>query len=66
MRTMKEARGLLGWSMMRMANELGIPYRTVQDWEAGRRKCPDYVERLIVEKLERIHAELGVESPANS
>ncbi len=24
-----------------------IPYRTVSDWEAGKRKMPDYVFRLM-------------------
>ena len=30
----------------------GIPYRTVQDWEAGKRKLPDYVYRLMRYKAE--------------
>ena len=30
----------------------GIPYRTVQDWEAGKRKLPDYVLRLMRYKYE--------------
>lgn len=29
----------------------GIPYRTVQDWELGSRKCPDYLLRLIEFRL---------------
>ena len=28
-----------------------IPYRTVQDWELGNRKMPDYLLRLITYKL---------------
>ena len=28
-----------------------IPYRTVQDWELGNRKMPDYLLRLIAYKL---------------
>lgn len=29
----------------------GIPYRTIQDWELGNRKCPDYLLRLMEYKL---------------
>ena len=32
---------------------LGIPYRTVQDWELGNRQAPFYVFNLIKEKVER-------------
>lgn len=28
-----------------------IPYRTVQDWEIGKRKMPDYVYELLEYKL---------------
>lgn len=30
---------------------LGIPYRTLQDWELGQRVMPDYVLRLIAYKV---------------
>jgi DNA-binding transcriptional regulator YiaG len=30
-----------------------IPYRTLQDWELGNRKCPDYLLKLIEYKLEK-------------
>ena len=30
-----------------------IPYRTLQDWELGNRKCPEYLLKLIEYKLER-------------
>ena len=33
---------------------LGIPVRTLQNWETGTRKCPDWCERLIIEKLNSI------------
>ena len=31
---------------------LEIPYRTLQDWELGNRKCPDYIIKLIKFRLE--------------
>ena len=30
---------------------IGIPLRTVEDWEAGRRRPPEYVPRLIEYQL---------------
>ena len=30
---------------------LGIPYRTMQEWELGRRAMPEYVLRLIAYKV---------------
>lgn len=34
---------------------LGIPYRTMQEWELGRRQAPDFVLRLIayIVKMEK-------------
>ena len=29
------------------ADYIGIPYRTLQDWELGNRKMPEYVLRLM-------------------
>lgn len=34
-----------------MDSSFEIPYRTVQDWELGNRKMPDYLLRLIAYKL---------------
>ena len=33
------------------AEYFGIPLRTVEDWEYGKRKIPDYLLRLIEYKL---------------
>ena len=30
---------------------IGIPLRTIEDWEAGRRKPPEYIPRLIEYQL---------------
>lgn len=32
---------------------LGIPLRTLQDWENDRRKPPEWVERLIIKELKK-------------
>ena len=30
---------------------IGIPLRTIEDWEAGRRRPPEYISRLIEYQL---------------
>lgn len=52
--TIKEARHLSGLSQIEMAKVLEIPRRTIEEWEANRRKPPIYVEKLVVEKLLQI------------
>ena len=57
MNEIKEARLVLGWSQQKMSDELEIPKRTFQDWETGKWTPPIYVEKLVIEKLERIRDE---------
>ena len=52
--TIKEARLLAGLTQQQMSNLFEIPKRTIENWEAGDRKPPAYVEKLIVEKLQQI------------
>ena len=40
-----------GMSRKDFAVWLGVPYRTMQEWELGRRAMPDYVLRLIAYKV---------------
>lgn len=49
--TIEEARKKQGMSRREVADWLEIPYRTLQNWENGERKCPKYIEKLIVEKI---------------
>ena len=49
--TIKEARNQVGFTQKQVQEQMGIPVRTLQNWEAGVRKCPDYIERLVVEKI---------------
>lgn len=49
--TIKEARIQVGFTQKQVQDLIGIPIRTLQNWEAGVRKCPDYIERLVVEKI---------------
>lgn len=54
--TIKEIRTLTGLSQTKFGNLYGIPLRTIQDWEAGARKPPEYVvtllERVVKEDFE--------------
>lgn len=47
----KEARKSVGLTQQGLSDWLDIPKRTIEDWEAERRKCPPWCERLIVEKI---------------
>lgn len=48
----KEIREKHGLSKTQLSDVSGIPYRTIQNWEAGVRKCPEYVEKLLAFYLE--------------
>ena len=54
MTTIRDARRLAGLSQQGVTDALGIPRRTLQDWESGRRTPPGWAEALVVEKLEKI------------
>ena len=48
LRTIREE---IGMNRREFSEYFGIPYRTVQDWEAGKRKMPEYLLRLMMYKL---------------
>ncbi|MBO6179891.1 MAG: type II toxin-antitoxin system HicB family antitoxin [Selenomonadaceae bacterium] len=48
----KTAREKVKMSIKELSNFLGAPYRTVQDWNNGRRMPPEWIQKLIVEKIE--------------
>lgn len=54
MKPIKDARHAAGLSQQGVADALGIPKRTLQDWEAGKRTPPEWAEALVIEKLEKI------------
>ena len=41
-----------GESRIQFAEHVGIPVRTIDDWENGRRVPPDYIPRMIAYQLE--------------
>ena len=51
MKTLKEIRRASGMTRTQFAEYFGIPYRTVQDWELGNRKCSDLLLHLMEYKM---------------
>ena len=54
MKSIKEARLEAKLTQAQMSERMGIPKRTIEEWERGNRKPPEYVERLVIAELERI------------
>ena len=53
--TIKELRKITGLSQEMFSMKYGIPRRTLEDWESGKRTPPDYVKdmlKLIITRLE--------------
>lgn len=52
MEQLKKLRESTGLNRTEFAKAQGIPLRTVEEWEAGRRKMPDYLLRLLSYKIQ--------------
>ena len=48
----RELRDRLGMIRREFSDYYGIPYRTVQDWEAEKRELPEYLLRLMIYRAE--------------
>lgn len=59
---MKKIRKYAGLNRREFSDYMGIPLRTLEEWESGRRKMPDYVLRLITYqiKMEKFLKEKGL------
>ncbi len=53
MSKIREARLKSGLTMKELAEETGVPYRSLQNWESEERTPPPYVEKMILRELER-------------
>ncbi len=60
---LKKIREDLGMNRTEFSHYMGIPLRTLEEWEAGRRQMPDYVLRLIAyyTRMERFLHENKIE-----
>ena len=50
--TIKEMRTASGMTQQAFAGYFGIPKRSIENWEGGKRECPDYLLSLVRYKLE--------------
>ena len=48
----KELREKMGMNRREFSDYYGIPYRTVQDWDAVKRELPEYLLRLMKYRAE--------------
>lgn len=49
--TFKELRQQSGMTQQQFADYFGIPKRTIENWDSGTNKCPEYLLNLIEYKL---------------
>ena len=58
-----ELRTSTGMTRREFCEYFEIPYRTLQDWELGNRKMPDYLLRLMAykAKMEKLAHGLGMQ-----
>ena len=52
MKKLKELRASLEMNRTEFSTYIGIPLRTLDDWENARRQMPDYVLRLLIYRIE--------------
>lgn len=50
-RPVKEIAAAAGLSCRKLAERFGIPYRTMEDWSAGKSTCPLYTRLMMQECL---------------
>ena len=50
-KSIKDLRESTGMSRKDFSEHTGIPVRTLEDWEAGKRTPPEYIPRLIAYQL---------------
>ena len=62
---LKELRKEVEMNRREFSEYVGIPLRTLEEWEAGRRKMPGYVLRMLIYqvRMELFIREKGIELP---
>jgi DNA-binding transcriptional regulator YiaG len=50
--TFKELRAKSGMTQKQFSEYFGIPRRTIENWESGVNKCPQYLLNLMEYKLD--------------
>lgn len=54
----KEARLNAGLTQAKMSEVFKIPKRTIENWETGNRKPPEWAEMLVIEKLKEMREDI--------
>ena len=54
MSRIKEARLKLGMTQEELSKALKIPKRSIENWETGKRSCPEYVENALLFQLSHL------------
>ena len=49
--TIREILAATGMTQKALSQRFGIPLRTVENWATGKRECPVYIRKMIVEIL---------------
>ena len=49
----KDTRMKYGLTQKQVSDLTGVPHRSIQNWEGGQRRCPDYVTGMIVNILDQ-------------
>jgi len=63
----KDLRESIGLTRKEFSEHVGIPVRTLEDWEAGRRTPPGYIPKLIAyqlkyeELLQKVSGQIAIE-----
>lgn len=63
--TICDIRQHTGLSQAKFATRFCIPRRSIEDWESGARKCPDYL-RLLLAQAVGLYNDRRICSPINS
>lgn len=48
---LKTIRTEAGWTRPKVVERVGVPLRTIENWEAGERTPPEYVQHLVLDRL---------------
>ncbi len=62
----RELRDSVGMTRKEFSEHVGIPVRTLEDWEAGRRTPPEYIPKLIAYQLKYEELVRKVSAPSVS
>lgn len=46
--TIKEARKQVGLTQKNLSDWLGIPRRTIENWDSGKNTCPEWCEKILI------------------